>query len=85
MLHSSLVKKLSAVLDVKRNHNNKKVRKIRYNPLIEFCEIRLDTLSKIHISEGEIWILSFLSREHNGKKTQTYWYPKVFGEDFPQV
>ena len=54
MLHSSLVKKLLAVLDVKRNHNNKKERKIRYNPLIEFCEIRLDTLSKIHISEGEI-------------------------------
>ena len=49
MLHSSLVKKLSAVLDVKRNYN-----KIRYNPLIVFCEIRLDTLSKIHISEGEI-------------------------------
>ena len=54
MLHSSLVKKLSAALDVKHSHNNKKVRKIRYNPLIEFCEIRLDTLSKIHISEGEI-------------------------------
>ena len=54
MLHSSLVKKLSAVLGVKPNYNNKKVRKIRYNPLIEFCEIRLDTLSKIHISEGEI-------------------------------
>ena len=54
MLHSSLVKKLLAVLDVKRNHNNKKVKKIRYNPLIVFCEIRLDTLSKIHISEGEI-------------------------------
>ena len=54
MLHSSLVKKLSAVLDVKPNYNNKKVRKIRYNPLIVFCEIRLDTLSKIHISEGEI-------------------------------
>ena len=54
MLHSSLVKKLSVVLDVKRNPNNKKVRKIRYNPLIEFCEIRLDTLLKIHISEGEI-------------------------------
>lgn len=54
MLHSSLVKKLSAVLDVKRNYNNKKVRKIRDNPLIVFCEIRLDTLSKIHISEGEI-------------------------------
>lgn len=54
MLHSSLVKKLSAVLDVKPNYNNKKVRKIRYDPLIEFCEIRLDTLSKIHISEGEI-------------------------------
>ena len=54
MQHSSLVKKLLAVLDVKRNHNNKKVRKIGYHPLIEFCEIRLDTLSKIHISEGEI-------------------------------
>ena len=54
MLHSSLVRKLSAVLDVKPNYNNKKVRKIRYNPLIEFCEIRLDTLSKIHISDGEI-------------------------------
>ena len=53
MLHSSLVRKLSAVLDVK-HRNNKKVRKIRYNPLIAFCEIRLDTLSKIHISEGEI-------------------------------
>ena len=54
MLHSSLVKKLSAVLGVRRKNNNKKVRKIRHNPLIEFCEIRLDTLSKIHISEGEI-------------------------------
>ena len=54
MLHSSLVKKLSAVLGVKPNYNNKKVRKIRHNPLIEFCEIRLDTLPKIHISEGEI-------------------------------
>lgn len=54
MQHSSLVKKLSAVLGVRRKKNNKKVRKIRYNPLIEFCEIRLDTLSKIHISEGEI-------------------------------
>lgn len=54
MLHNSLVKKLSAVLDVKRSHNNKKARKIRYYPLIEFCEIRLDTLPKIHISEGEI-------------------------------
>ena len=54
MLHSSLVKKLLAVLDVKRNYNDKKVRKIRYNTFIEFCEIRLDTLSKIHISEGEI-------------------------------
>ena len=54
MLHSSLVKKLLAVLDVKRNYNNKKVRKIRHNLLLEFCEIRLDTLSKIHISEGEI-------------------------------
>ena len=52
MQHSSLVKKLLAVLDVKRNHNNKKVRKIRHNLLLEFCEIRLDTLSKIHISEG---------------------------------
>ena len=54
MLHSSLVKKLSAVLDVKHKNNNKKVGKIRYYPLIEFYEIRLDTLSKIHISEGEI-------------------------------
>ena len=54
MLHSSLVKKLSAALDVKHKNDNKKVRKIRYDPLIAFCEIRLDTLSKIHISEGEI-------------------------------
>ena len=55
MLHSSLVKKLSAVLGVRRKkNNNKKVRQIRDHPLIEFCEIRLDTLSKIHISEGEI-------------------------------
>ena len=54
MLHSSLVKRLSAVLGVRRKKHNKKVRKIRYNPLIAFCEIRLDTLPKIHISEGEI-------------------------------
>ena len=54
MQHSSLVKKLLAVLGVRRKKNSKKVRKIRYNPSIEFCEIRLDTLSKIHISEGEI-------------------------------